>query len=323
MNVAHQDITLSGGLSGAYFYNSDTTRDAFTVSDALIDLSSAAKPGGMGFDVGVGTLNGNSLATSGAALATGGGNAIVQYGWVSILPMDGLKVDAGRLATNLGYEVVPSYNDANILRGLVWNAEPAYYNGARVTYSVNGMSFYAVANKNALSAGGPGSAIGANGSFGSVNLALNYFNVAEAVSGPGSIVDIIASSKVGTISLAANVDYLLKSDRFKKATSGTDDNAYGIALHASMPMGDKASLPVRLEYVNDGTSGLYGLGSAGNSNTAITFTVTPTYNFSDSTFVRAELALVSTDKKTAAYQDDKGVNTDSNLIVGFQGGILF
>jgi hypothetical protein len=322
LKVPNQDITLSGGITGAYVYNSDTKRDAFAVPDALIDLATEAKPGGMAFDVGIGTLAGNSLASSSAPLATGGGSTLLQYGWVSVLPVDGLKVDAGKLATNVGYELVPSYSDANILRGLVWNSQPAYYNGARVTYSTSGMSFYAEANKNALAAGGPGSGLGASGSFGGVNLALNYFNVAEAASGPGSIVDIIASGKAGNISLAANIDYLLKSDRFKKATTGTDDNAYGIALYASMPMGDKASLPVRIEYVNDGTSGLYGLGAAGASNTAMTFTITPTYNFSDSTFVRAELAYVSTDKKTT-YIDDKGAATDSNMIVGFQGGVRF
>ena len=316
LSVANQDITLSGGLTGAYFYNSDTTRDAFTVPDALIDLSSAAKTGGIGFDVGVGTLTGNSLATSGGPLASGAGTTSVQYGWVSILPMKDLEVDAGKLATNVGYEVVPSYSDANILRGLVWNAQPAYYNGARVTYSMKDLSFYAELNK-AGAGNGPGSAVGASASFGKVNGSVSYFNIVNSK----SIFDIIASSKLGSTTIAANFDYQSKAKAAK--TAGTDDNAYGLAIYALVPMGDKITLPARLEYVSDGSSGLYGLGSAGNSNSAISLTVTPTYNFSDSTFVRAELALVATDNKTAAYQDDKGVNTDSNLFLGLQGGILF
>lgn len=315
LTVANQDITLSGGLTGAYVYNSDTKRDAYTVSDALIDLTSAAKTGGMGFNLGVGTLAGNSLASSTSPLTAigGGGNTSVQYGWVSILPMDGLKVDAGLLATNVGYELVPSYSNANILHGVLWNAQPAYYTGARATYSMNGMSFYAEANKN----NGTGSAVGASGSFGNVNASLNIFSTVNKV----SIVDIIASTKVGTTTVAANIDYLSKAKAAK--TAGTDDNAYGIALYATIPVSDKASVPVRLEYVSDGTSGLYGLGSAGNSNTGITFTVTPTYHLSNSTFVRAELAYASTDKTTAAYIDDKGASTDSNLSLAFQGGLLF
>jgi len=316
LKVPNQDITLSGGITGAYFYNSDTKRDAFAVPDALIDLATEAKPGVVAFDVGLGTLSGNSLATSDAPLTSGAGTVGVQYGWVSVLPVDGLKVDAGKLATNVGYEVYPSYGDDNILRGLVWNNQPAYYNGARATYSMSSFSVYAEANK-----GGNGStagtAIGASGTFGAVSGAINLFSAVNQK----SIVDIIASGKVGSIKLAANLDYQTKAEAAK--TTGTDDNAYGVALYASMPMGDKASLPVRIEYVNDGTSGLYGLGAAAASNTAMTFTITPTYNFSDSTFVRAELAYVSTDKKVPAYVDDKGVNTDSNMIVGVQGGVRF
>lgn len=318
--TANQDITLSGGLAGGYMNNTDTTKDAFTATDALVDLSSKAKTGGVGFDLGVGVLAGATLATSSGVLATAGNGSgtALQYGYLTIMPSDNLSIQAGTLATNVGYEVVPSYANANILHGMVWNDEPAYYNGARATYSMGDSSVYVEGSN--LSAGDNGQAIGASTKMGSVDGSISYFNDENN----GSIVDIIASSKVGSTNVAANIDYITKSNRLKVA--GTDDNAYGIALYASMPMGANASLPMRLEYINDGTSGLYGLtpASGGNvSNTAITFTITPTYNFSDSTFVRAELAYVSTDKKTAAFVDDKGVATDSNLTVGFQGGIMF
>jgi hypothetical protein len=91
-----------------------------------------------------------------------------------------------------------------------------------------------------------------------------------------------------------------------------------------------------VEYVSDGKSGIYGLtttDSANNlvSNSAITFTVSPTYHFSDSTFVRAEVAYVTIDKKAAAgsildpgpYVDDKGAGDTSAFTFGVQGGVLF
>jgi hypothetical protein len=321
LTVPSQDITLSGGIAGAYFYNTDTKRDAYAVTDALIDLSTEAKPNAVSFDVGIGALAMNNLATSGGPLtAIGGdgtdaGSVAVQYGWISVMPVGGLKVDVGKLATNVGYEVAPGYGDANILRGLVWNAQPVYYTGARATYSMGGINVYAEANKNAAGSGA-GSAAGVNGSIGGINAALNVASTVNVK----SIVDVILSAKLGGIDVAANIDYqtLAKAAR----TAGTDDNAYAAALYASFPMGAQASLPVRVEYVSDGTSGIYGLGAAGASNTAWTFTVTPTYNFSDSTFVRAEVALVTADKKST-YADDKGALTDSNLIVGFQGGVRF
>ena len=65
LKVPNQDITLSGGIPGAYVYNSDTKRDAFEVPDALIDLATEAKPGGMAFDLGVGALSTNTLTSNG------------------------------------------------------------------------------------------------------------------------------------------------------------------------------------------------------------------------------------------------------------------
>jgi Putative beta-barrel porin-2, OmpL-like. bbp2 len=332
LTVANQDITLSGGITGADIYNSDTKKNEYVVPDALLDLSTAAKAGGVGFDLGLGTLGANSLASSRSPLNVigNGGDVGVQYGWLSVMPVDGLKIDAGKLATNVGYEVVPSYGDDNILRGLINSREPAYYTGARVTYSMDSFSVYAEGNKNAvpcasLTSSCPGSAVGASATMGPVNGAINFFDVANS----GSIVDIIASGKAGPVKLAANLDYYSKAKATKVA--GEDDNAFGLALYASMPLGDKVVLPLRLEYVNDGTSYIYGLtetDTSGNpvKNTALTFTITPTYNFTNSTFVRAELAYVSLNKKaltTLAYTDDKGVGKDSNLIVGAQAGVRF
>ena len=324
LNVANQDITLSGGVAGGYVNNTDTTKDAFTATDALVDLSSEAKTGGMGFDVGVGVLAGANLSGNGSELNTAGSGSgtALQYGWLTIMPTDGLSIQAGTLATNVGYEVVPSYNNANILRGLVWNQQPAYYNGVRATYATGDMSVYAEASNDPYNLGttSNGQAIGASATMGAVNGSISYFNYEDNK----SIVDIIASSKIGSVEVAANIDYQMWADRVKNLLpSSADDNAYGIALYATMPMGANASLPVRVEYVSDGTSGLYGLGAVGASNSAYTITITPTYNFSDSTFVRAELAYVGTDKKISAYKDDKGVANDSNLIVGFQGGLMF
>jgi len=112
------------------------------------------------------------------------------------------------------------------------------------------------------------------------------------MSGAGSILDIIASTKMSGMDFAVNFDYLSKSKALKNTTTGADDTAYGLALYASMPMSGNWSLPMRLEYVNDGTSNLYGLQYTNptttnlEKNSAVTFTVTPTYNFSSSTFVR-------------------------------------
>ena len=319
--TANADITLSGGITGAYLVNTDATRDKFVVEDALLDLSSTNMSNGVGFNLGIGTLAQNNLASTSGTLAVIGnsGNAQVQYGWVSVAPMAGLTVDAGLIATNVGYEVAPGYANGNILRGLVWNNQPVYYTGARATYSMGGMSVYGEVNKN----GGTGGAIGASGTIGGVDMSFSYFNTVNSK----DIYDFIFSTKVGMVDLAANIDFQTKAKAAK--VSGQDDNAYGFALYATVPMTANSTLPIRVEYVSDGTSGMYGLQYTNpttsnlESNSAYSLTVTPTYNFSSSTFVRAELAYVSTDKKTTTYTDDKGAATDSNLVIGAQAGVLF
>jgi len=344
LTTANMDITLSGGATGGYSYNSDTGRDKFIVDDALIDLSSEAMTGGMGVTLGIGTLTGNSLAGAsnlgviGASSGTSSTSTTsVQYGYVTVKPTNELTVDAGKIATNVGYEVVPSYANGNILRGMVWNAQPTYYTGARGTYSMGGMSFYVEANKDAVvsssitnSTNAAGGAIGASGSFGGVDASFSYFSDTNEK----NIYDFIFSTNVGGIDLAANIDFQQLAKAQKKVAYnpnwviGQDDNAYGVALYATVPLSGNWSLPIRFEYVDDGTSGIYGFQyknpttSKLEANKATSLSVTPTYNFSSSTFVRAELAYVSTDKKST-FVDDKGVLTDSNIVVGAQGGVLF
>ena len=321
LTVANQDITMSGGVTGAYIYNSDTKRDDFMVTDALIDLSSEAKAGGMGFDLGIGTLGMNTLTSSfstlfppiGTDLGGTPGSVAVQYGYLSVMPTDTITIDAGILPTNVGYEVAPSYSDGNILRGMVWNGQPVYYNGARATYSSGGTSVYAEASK--LLGAGDSWAVGGSTTMGPVDGSLNLFSAINQ----GSMVDIILSGKAGSFDLAANFDYTVLADAAK--TPGADDNAYALALYATTPLSGNWTLPMRLEYVDDGSSGIY-MGVPGTSNNAYTFTITPTYNFTDSTFVRAELAYISTDQKSGALVDDSGVAQDSNITVGFQAGVL-
>jgi hypothetical protein len=347
LTVANQDITLSGGITGGYLYDTDTKKDTYTVTDALLDLSSAAKTGGVGFELGVGSLDENSLAPGSLYTGTnnrpGASNSVtpgfgLQYGWVSVVPMDGLKIDAGKLATNLGSETSPSYANDNILRGLLWNAQPTYYTGARATYTMGNFSVYGEANRGAAISGitsnpvgntnvmtnpegNAGGAVGASGNFGPVNAAINYLTVSNV----GDMVDLVASGNAGPVKVGANFDYIGKAKAYK--VTGYDDSAYGLALYASMNVTDKIVVPVRFEYVDDGTSGIYGLTTvdANNNpvkNSAETITITPTYNFTKATFVRAELAYVTTDKK-ATYMNDKGNATDSNLVLGAQLGVRF
>jgi len=79
------------------------------------------------------------------------------------------------------------------------------------------------------------------------------------------------------------------------------------------------TVPVRVEYLNDGTSGIYGVGDTG-----YTFTVTPTYHATENTFVRGELAYIKA--KDKVFVDDKGTlpaTEDTNTSFALQAGVTF
>ncbi len=321
ITVGNQDIKVAGGVTGGYIYTSDNAskstggpnkQDAFVVPDALVDLSSDAKTGGMGFTVGIGELAENSLAFGTELNSAGGAGGVgIQYGWVSVAPIEGVKIDAGLLATNVGYEVSPSYGNDNILRGLVWAAQPTYYTGARATYSMNGISAYAEVNKGAYGTGKAGAGLGASANVSGINVAANFLNVTKH----GMLFDVIASTKVSNLTVGVNFDLAKLADAAK---AGGSDTAWGAALYASMPVMDKVTLPVRVEFTHDNTNTLT-FGDVGGHG--ISFTVTPTYNFTDSTFVRAEFDYVTTSNNV--YANKNGNATDSDIVLGVQGGVRF
>jgi hypothetical protein len=337
--VANQDITLNGGAAGGYFYTTNTgssKQDNFFLTDFLAELSSEAKTGGVGFTAAlanfqqVSILDGgvNNCGTTAPDCSTlpispdYGINLL--YGYVSVAPVEGLKIDTGKLVTNVGYEVPQSFANPNIALGTVWYFEPAYYPGVRATYSWNDITFYGELNKNdtftANSMGAePGGAVGVSGSVAGFNGSFSYYEQIDQK----RVLDFIIKKTVGTVDLAANLDYQILSKREKDlAAAGTDDNAFGVEFYATVPVMAKVTVPVRVGYISDGTSGIYGLGAPGASNNAVSFTITPTYHFTDNTFVRAEVAYIKADKKVFTKSD--GVSMDDNKTTfGLQSGILF
>ena len=322
--VANQNITLNGGVAGGYFYTTNTgssKHDNFYLTDFLAELSSETKPGGVGFTAALADFQQVSILDGGVGNAPTSSDVTLLYGYGSVAPIEGLKVDVGKLVTNVGYEVPQSFINPNIALGTVWYYEPAYYPGARATYSMGDLNTYVEISKQDPTVFGTSSAygLGANDTVAGTFIAVNYFDYTNM----SRIIDVIASHTVAGIDLAVNLDYHLLAGAAKDAASsaGTDDSAFGVEFYATIPVIDKVTVPVRVGYINDGTSGIYGLGGAGYSNSAVSFTVTPTYHFTDNTFVRAEVAYITTSK--SYFANDKGNPTDSKTTVSVQTGILF
>ncbi|HIC97433.1 MAG TPA: hypothetical protein EYP11_03425, partial [Aquificaceae bacterium] len=215
----------------------------------------------------------------------------------TLKPLSGVSVDAGILTTNIGFEIADTYSNPNVLFGSVWWAQPFRYPGARITYDVmEGISLYTEYNKEY---GGDNFAVGSLGSVGNISYAITYFdyNDTDTNGTNKNLIDLVLSTSLGPTTLGLNLDYQWLDD----------DSAYGIALYF-IPTFGNLSVPIRLEYFNSGTSGIY-LDEEG-----YTATVTPTLRPSENTFIRLDVSFISTENDVFGSEDDK---TTASLELGF------
>ena len=313
-----QNLELYGSISAGYFYTTNDTnknsRDAFKLTNAVLGVSGSA--GILGFDLAVGAFLGASVWDGGAT------NSIFSYTkgdittdeagllWasVSVSPIDKLTIDAGLLTTNVGYEVVNTYANPNITLGAVWFAQPVIYPGVRATFNItDDISVYAEYNNDAIGTKDEAFALGSLGSIAGISYAVSYYDYSSFK----NFIDLVLGYTVGNVDLGLNFDYQWLDDSAK--TPGQDDSAYGVALYA-IPNFGNISVPVRLEYFNEGTSGIYW----GGADKGFTVTVTPTLKPTENTFIRAEVAYISTDKKVF-----KGGTKDNKTTLAIEAGFTF
>ncbi|MDH4275025.1 MAG: porin, partial [Gammaproteobacteria bacterium] len=283
LTSATGDITFSGGATAGYFYNTKTgsnKTDSIEVPDVSLNFSSDAKARGVGFNVVTGRSQTPTIMQPSPSPAAAGALSSSPEGFnvfvadFSVAPVANLTLNIGKLPTNIGYEIAPTFANPNVLLGAVWAMQPVTYPGARATYNLGAAQVYAEVNKDTSTNGTGASVLGVMTSLKGVNLTASYYNAYNG----RNIVDVIASYSMDAISFAANIDYHTLDTSIQ--TAGNATKATGMAFYVTPKMG-KIALPVRVESLSDGTSGIYGV------DNGYSVTVTPTYSLSDSAFVRA------------------------------------
>jgi len=297
------DITLSGGATAGYFYGANTgstNNDNFAVNDFLLNFASEdAKVGGVSFVAGFGNLAQVTILDPSAANAIG--ESSLQYASLTYVPVKNLSIEAGALATNVGAELATSYDNGNITLGALWNAQPLFYPGARASYAIGDMTVYGeVSSPKAYGAG-------VSGSAGGFDYALNYFKT----DGGNTLYDVVLTGSAAGMDVGLNFDF---QQLDSKATNQKDDTGMGIGVYVTPSFG-KIDIPVRVEYISDGDSGIYGFDSG------YTLAITPTVKVSKNAFVRVELSMVSS--TTKQFKDKDGKATGENTGAAFQMGYLF
>ncbi len=324
--VSSVPITLYGGASGAYFWTNNTGTssdedDKLQISNGIIGFSGEfGNEIKLGFDIAVGAVlvptvwdggQGDPLSFSFSNGSVSNNDFGLIWGYASFKPFRGVSVDAGVLPTNVGYEVANTYANPNITLGMIWVAQPVIYEGARISLDLKELAnvpvgFYAEYNQEYN-----GDNFGVGVSFGLPNLgmiedisvALNYFDY-NNVATSRNLIDLVVGVSLPFADLGLNFDYHWLDDSAKQPNR--DDNAYGVALYVApkftLAQG-QLTFPIRIEYFDEGTSGIYT--GCGRDNNGWTFTITPTYKPTPNTYVRAEYAYITTDQNVINGDDNK------------------
>jgi len=173
-----------------------------------------------------------------------------------------------------------------------------------------------------------------------VELGLHAYNE----SGGRDVYVASAGTDLGIVSLALDINYFKADDNLKKGViNGTinatfNSSAWGAALCANVKPMANFQVPVRIEYVDNKDSLLVPVLAESAAKKAWTFTITPTYNPTKNTFIRAELAytkasgkkdwntntgLVSAGNDAYLFVNDKGEGKTSRTVGAVELGFLF
>ncbi|WP_228357480.1 outer membrane beta-barrel protein [Sulfurihydrogenibium azorense] len=344
-------MTLFGGVSAAYNAQDNDhvlslggfSKDGFSVNNVIVGLTKPAQDGGIGFTAAFGSWEAPTVVASSDVVngrfiglnLIGHGKTTEFKPWLAFVtykPVAGLSVDAGLLWANFGERPVTILNP-HITRGVLFTANPVVMAGARASYDAGIAKVYVgtgkvgaqlmkpfyenfliVIPKTYIEAGITGNLkqVGLP-----VDVGLHTYNEA----GGRDIYALTAGGDLGIVSLGLEVNYF-KADKVLKAAQGNSDSAWGAALCANVKPMAGIQIPVRIEYADAKKSQLIPtIADTINGNSVWTFTITPTYNPTKNTFIRAEVSYVNSDKNI--FVNDKGNPKDSRTTGAVELGFLF
>ncbi len=355
ITVANTDLTVLGGVSAAYsVQNNDHllrgggfSKDAFSVNNFIVALAKPAEVGGIGFVAAFGSWEAPTVVAS--SNVVNGGNIrgldLVGYGkttdfkpwkaYVTYKPIQGLSLDAGLLWANFGEKPVTIFNP-HITRGVLFTANPALFAGARATYDAGIAKVYVGTGKvgaqllqpfyNLFSVN-PKSYVeaGITGNlkqFGlPVDLGLHTYNEA----GGRDIYALTLGADYGIVTAGLEVDYFKSDDNLEVKTGATDSSAWGTALCVNVKPVAGIQIPVRVEYASNNNTSLIPTIASVPDNKVWTFTITPTYNPTKNTFLRAELSYAKSDEVggVSLFVDSNGNSKSSRTTGAVELGFLF
>ncbi len=283
-----------------------------------------------------------SLPSLGAGYLTAGNATTDLYGpmpqaFVKIAPTSAFSIEAGKLPTLIGAEYTFTYENMNILRGLLWNQETAVSQGVQANYTAGPVALSASWTDGFYSQR-------FNWLAGSATWTINPANtLALVVSGNLGTTDY--SKSLATPLLQNNDEQLdnliytftsgawiiqpylqytdLQSDAALGVAKSTSTFGAAVLVNYAVP-NTPFNVSGRVEYIS--TSGSMTDGSAnllyGPGSKAWSGTLTATYQ-QGVLFTRAEVSFVSASDTTDGYAFGLTGKSTSQTRVAVEAGILF
>lgn len=224
--------------------------------------------------------------------------------YVAFAPNDNVTVSAGQLATLLGQEDGFTYQNVDVQRGLVWNAEPAFSRGVRVQYT-QGKFTGDLEYDDGYYSGNHRAFEGLVGWAPTGSTDLQFAFIAPQSNTPGNITTVIANKTEYDVMLTQQIGKLqllpyalfIASPAQSALGYAANESATGLAFLADYAPSARFSVGARYEWIANHSDAAdtslnadfigYGSGSR-----AATFTITPAYRV-NLFFARAEFSTVN------------------------------
>lgn len=303
-------LDLTGGISAGFFYASnpgkDTSDNEFLLSNFLVELSSTDEDFPLGFVGAFGETSTPSLFDTPET----NNDFKIEYASLTFKPITDISLEVGLLQPNAGYENTYTFNNINIILGALASQQPYNAYGARLGYDMNGIFLWAGYYKkrldeeeyeiNGLSPGNTWE-VGLEGSVLDYNFSIYHYHL----NGMKNLTGAVLERTIENVYLAFNIDYWNWDSGMKNFYKSK--SAIGGAVYLCPQFGH-FSIPVRLEYIDQGESGIYSENLYAKRIYAAT--ISPTYRFRDNAYIRIESAYIAADKTFA----DKNDNSKNNRI---------
>jgi hypothetical protein len=309
-------IKVTGGISAGYFYASnpgeDSSDNEFLLSNFLLEISSKDETLPVGFVAAFGETSTPSLLDE----PEKNKNFDIEHASLTLKPVTGISLEMGLLKPNSGFENTYTFNNKNVILGIIASQQPYNAYGARIAYDINGLSLWGGYYKGMLDEEEYNSPeytweAGLSGS-----IAGNDFNIYNYhIDGQRNLIGVVIQRSIYDVDLGFNIDYWTWDNRVKKLYGSK--SSLGGAVYICPSFGN-LSIPVRVEFINQDKSQIY----IENPNTKHMYaaTVSPTYHFNEKTYIRAESAYIKAD---GAFTDKDGRSKNNRINLAFELGFLF